>query len=210
MIDPVTISGSCHFENSKPFKKWLSFVAYCYKFILSRIAALLLSCYPSAIRGTVRTVVVNSVYCKMFFIAFFHIFVKLFKRGFPRRTHSNSSSAIVFIRDIFFIITSSFHRTPNFVNLGFRQVMGFEVICFTQTSTTFAFTENKVISYYDSFYAAFTSAKVKKLISMIQPSCLLYCPSTETASDANAIFSCHNNLQIESCHININIMGVQA
>lgn len=210
MINPIAISGSCHFENGKPFSQSFGNTINDDMFDSTGIKIIFLSSYPSAVFRTIISVVINTVYCQMFFVTFFHILIKSFKRIFPRWTNSDTSSAIVFICFIFLVITASFYSTPNSINFGFGQIMNFEMVFPAQTSTTFTFASYKVVADDLPFLATITNTKKQKLSSFSSSSRLLNCPSTESFADNIRFQDCSfASTHIDAWHYNINIKGVQ-
>lgn len=162
MIDPVAISCSTDFEKQKPLIQNSCGSANSNLLVPSRIKRLFLSGSPSTIFGTIISIVINSLYCKIFCVSIFHILVKPFKRIFPHRTYSYSSATIVFITNIFLIVTACFYSTPNSINFGLGFIMSGKMsynLFSIPTATAFAFTENEVVSNDD---AAFTQSQSQK------------------------------------------------
>jgi hypothetical protein len=216
MIYPISIGGTSYFINAKPFGK-----SFCGSVDIdmsnsSGIKVVLLSSQPSAIKRTIRAIVINTVYCKMFLITFFHIFIKLFKRIFPRWANNNASAAIIFVCYMFFVITTRFYGTPNIINFSLGQIVsskslnGYVPI---QTSATFTFAVDEVVADNNTAYSTITNTMKQKLSTLICSRNVMYSPSTKPFS--NNVRRQYRSLvhtysfHIERRHYNINIGGCQ-
>lgn len=196
-----TISASVNVINVEPFRKSFCFIIYCYQFISSRITTLLLLCYPSTIKRTIRAIVIYSVDSKKFVISNKCIKTKSNKRILPSRTNNNSSATIIFISSIFWIITSLFYTLPYTIKSCSRQIMfgsNFFVKLLIKASTTSSNSINESITSNYRLFSAITQTFYHKL-SLFISACDAFCDQAAKAIPDNiSQFSFNHNNSLKS------------
>lgn len=120
----LTKCSICDSVNVHPILKAFCFSINSDIHIIGFISKLSMICCPSAIFRRIRTIIVNPINSKSWFIRSYHIIVKGFKR-IPSLAYSNSSATISRIISIFRAKTSSSHPLPSGIYRRFTKAMSF-------------------------------------------------------------------------------------
>lgn len=200
----LSVSASFYAIIYEPSKKWSFDTVNAYNFILSRISFLFRLFNPTNIKWAIRAVSINSVNSKCFSIRQKCIKAKSDKGLLPHRTNNNSSTAIIFISGIFWIVTSTFYTLPNSIKSRFRQIMrsrkSFMNFAIKASTTTSSFI-NKAIAQNNCVITTTTKTFYHKL-SLLVPTCdAFYKQATKTFSDNICQFTCNHNILLK-CHNN--------
>lgn len=168
--ESVFNNGSLHSEMLAQLGQTRSFAAHSQNTIVSFISLLPNRCRPHNVCRTVASIIVNTFQFPSF-LAFAHVFQKVFKRK-PSVTHINTTASIPTEHRIVCVKTPAFHPCPEDINTTSCDVaMPSISMCPSQLSRHFTFKTparvaspaNEIAIEHGNFITAIASAKAHSL-----------------------------------------------
>ena len=147
-------------NKSSPLRNSFCHSVECYEYVAGSIGSLVNKWNPYAVFFAVLPVYVFALYRESIW-TFAHVEQEVFKTINPFFAYGYSSSSIVFVGALIFVIAAALHSAPNFVLFGVSKAMCFIDVPTNlglKTSTRFCSIVSKVSCINSDFFAAVTNA----------------------------------------------------